>query len=223
MLKIICYYGSKEIYRFPLLESVGHCLPACFLLTLDGNIMYNVSKGGIQVKRAIAILTIISLFVFVGCGKPVQNAGESDGNLAEEETLNETEETNEDEEFEIEIEKEPSVKDKAELNAEKFPAGPGSTLVTKGDHNFTGMDYYFRGEVIKITIIENSVGNPSAWLVKNDKGYVMPIQHDGFEASEGDMVEVWGTLTGNGYSNFEGIDNVVGETGSMHAITVEVN
>ena len=51
MLKIICYYGSKEIYRFPLLESVGHCLPACFyvrILTLDGNIMYNGTKGGFK-------------------------------------------------------------------------------------------------------------------------------------------------------------------------------
>lgn len=113
-------------------------------------------------------------------------------------------------------------KEECEKNAAEYPAKMGAILYTKGDYNFTGMKYYFKGEVVRITTIEN-IGNPSVWLVKNEHGYVMPIQHDRFKAEVGDIVEVWGTLTGNGYANAEGIDNVVGQTGSMHAIQVTVN
>ncbi|NLY31597.1 MAG: hypothetical protein GX065_02195 [Firmicutes bacterium] len=85
------------------------------------------------------------------------------------------------------------------------------------------MDYYFTGEIIQLNIIENSVGDPSVWLVRNEHGYVIPIQHSYFEAKVGDTVEVWGTLSGNGYTNVEGVGNVVGQTGSMHAMLVTVN
>ncbi|OLS02893.1 hypothetical protein [Tissierella creatinophila] len=176
-------------------------------------------------KKILALILILSLLItVVGCGNTTPQVEEPANKVMEEEPVeNEIEEGNKDEELNTELEEEPSMEKDAELNAEKYPAGPGTILVTKGDHDFTGMDYYFKGEIVGITTIENNIGDPSAWLVRNDKGYVMPIQHDMFEASEGDIVEVWGTLTGNGYSNFEGIDNVVGETGSMHAIAVSVN
>lgn len=114
-------------------------------------------------------------------------------------------------------------KTECEENAKIHPATIGAVLVTKGKHDFTGMKYYFKGEVIGKDIIENNVGEPSVWLVKNEDGYVMPIQHEQFNAEIGDEVEVWGTLSGNGYSTPEGVDNVVGETGSIHAFMATVN
>lgn len=135
-------------------------------------------------------------------------------------------ETKQDEEIvsETHSEEEPiDFKTECEENAKENPATTGAILVTKGDYNFTGMNYYFKGEVIEMAMIENDIGDPSVWLVENEDGYVMPIQHEHFEAEIGDEVEVWGTLTGNGYANFEGIDNVVGETGSMHAMMATIN
>lgn len=122
-----------------------------------------------------------------------------------------------------EPEEEMTFQEECEKNAEEYPAKPGAVLYTKGEHHFTGMEYYFKGEILKFDIIENNVGDPSIWLVKNDNGYVMPIQHEEFEAEIGDVIEVWGTLSGDGYSNAEGINNVVGQTGSMHAMIIKVN
>lgn len=136
-------------------------------------------------------------------------------NDQENEEASDSEEKAQDEEVEFQS--------KCEKNAEQHPAKPGAILYTKGDNNFTGMEYYFVGEIIKFDTIENNVGDPSVWLVKNEKGYVMPIQHEHFKAEIGDAVEVWGTLSGNGYANADDIDNVVGQTGSMHAIMVTVN
>lgn len=110
-----------------------------------------------------------------------------------------------------------------EENAKQHPAKAGAILYTKGDHDFTGMEYYFKGEVIKFDTIETNIGTPNVWLVKNENGYVMPIQHEYYKASIGDKVEVWGNLSGNGFANAEGIDNVVGQTGSIHAMQVAVN
>lgn len=119
--------------------------------------------------------------------------------------------------------KQPDFKAVCEMNAQEHPAKMGVTLVTKGDYNFTGMKYYLAGEIIDKNVLEGAVGNPSVWMVRNENGYVMPIQHDRFDAEIGDEVEIWGTLSGNGYSNPPGIDNVVGETGSMHAIMATIN
>ena len=114
-------------------------------------------------------------------------------------------------------------KTECEENAKNNPATVGSILVTKGDYDFTGMKYYFNGEIIGKNTIENDVGDSSVWLVENKNGYVMPIQYNQFNAEVGDKVEVWGTLSGDGYSSPKGIENVVEETGSMNAIIVSIN
>lgn len=164
-------------------------------------------------KAMLLISVLFVVLVFTGCGstgepttsqEPRQNIGK---------TVNGEENLDKKTDFKAECEK----------NAAEYPAKMGSILYTKGDYNFTGMKYYFKGEIVKLDLIESDVADPSVWLVKNEHGYVMPIQYDRFEAKVGDTVEVWGTLSGNGYANVEGIDNVVGQTGSMHAMQVTVN
>lgn len=115
-----------------------------------------------------------------------------------------------------------SLKEEAEANSKKYDAIPGAMLYTKGNTDVTGMKYYFEGKIVANTRIDGK----DAWLVKNKEGYVMPIiAHEVFkEGKTGDKVKVWGTLTGDGYeaSKFNQ-DNVVGMTGSMHLIQVNVN
>lgn len=114
-----------------------------------------------------------------------------------------------------------SFRKECETNALSYPASVGTSLVTKGENNFTGEKYYFEGTYIGTIDIED-FGN--AWLVRNSDGYVMPINHNDFSASptENDIVKIWGTLTGNGYSKGN-IENVVSETGAVIAIEVEIN
>lgn len=115
-----------------------------------------------------------------------------------------------------------SFKDEAEANAKKHEAIPGAMLYTKGSTDVTGMKYYFEGKIVANTRIDGK----EAWLVKNKEGYVMPIiAHEVFgEGKVGDKVKVWGTLTGDGYeaSKYKQ-DNVVGMTGSMQLIQVNIN
>ncbi len=117
---------------------------------------------------------------------------------------------------------EESLKKEAEASAEKTPAAPGKILYTKGKYDFTGVKYYFEGEIVATTVVDSK----KAWLVKNKVGYVMPIISDVVydEANVGDKVKVWGTLTGDGYqaSDF-GVENVVGMTGSMILVQVNIN
>ncbi|SMB95338.1 hypothetical protein SAMN00017405_0384 [Desulfonispora thiosulfatigenes DSM 11270] len=161
-------------------------------------------------KILLTALNIVLAFSLFACGNSTET----------EQKVEETEITEDN--IKSEGEKKPDFKAECEKNAENHPAKAGAVLVTKGDYDFTGMDYYFKGELIQKTTIDN-IGDSSAWLVKNENGYVMPIQHSYFNAEIGDKIEVWGTLSGNGYSNVEGIDNVVGETGSMHAMLLTVN
>lgn len=158
-------------------------------------------------KKTLSILGVMLLILMLGCGE----AAPSDSP------------PNDQEQNEEDIGPEQTFKEKAEQNAELHPATAGKILYTKGDNRFTGVDYYFKGVIIQFSTIENSVGDPSVWMVRNEHGYVMPIQHSYFEAEVGDTVEVWGTLSGNGYANPPGVDNVVGQTGSMHAMLVTVN
>lgn len=163
-------------------------------------------------KRGKAMLIIALLLIallIVGCSSGSKQPDAKDVTEDNPDNENPTEEID----FQTECEK----------NANEYPAKAGAILVSKGGHDFTGMSYYFKGEIIKFDVIENNVGNPSIWLVKNDNGYVMPIQHEYFEAEVGDVIEVWGTLSGDGYANVDGVDNVVGQTGSMHAMMVSVN
>lgn len=108
-------------------------------------------------------------------------------------------------------------------NADMYPAAPGSILFDKKERKFQGMNYYFDGEIIGEVKLKN-VTDGNAWLVKNSNGYVLPVEYSYFEASNGDKVKIWGTLSGLQFSNTDlGVDNVVGATGSMHALSVERN
>lgn len=108
-------------------------------------------------------------------------------------------------------------------NADMYPAAPGSILFDKKARKFQGMNYYFDGEIIGEVKLKN-VTDGNAWLVKNSNGYVLPVEYSYFEASKGDKVKIWGTLSGLQFSNTDlGVDNVVGATGSMHALSVERN
>ncbi len=111
-----------------------------------------------------------------------------------------------------------------ENNVEQNPAGAGRILFDNEQNKLKGMEYYFKGEVVGDVILETTVDSGEAWLVRNEAGYVMPIHKDRFEAETGDVVEVWGTLSGMKYAASDlGIENVVGATGSMHAIEVSVH
>ncbi|WP_430609733.1 hypothetical protein [Enterococcus sp. DIV0876] len=108
-------------------------------------------------------------------------------------------------------------------NASANPAEPGAMLYDKTESKFKGMNYYFEGEIVGEINLEN-VSDGNAWLVKNENGYVMPVEYYYFSANKGDSVKVWGTLSGLGYSSKDfGVDNVVGVAGSMHALAVEIN
>jgi hypothetical protein len=108
-------------------------------------------------------------------------------------------------------------------NANTNPAKPGVMLYDKSETYFKGMNYFFEGEIIGTTTLEN-VTSGNAWLVKNTNGYVMPIEYYNFSAVQGDSIKVWGTLSGLGYASSDlGVDNVVGVAGSMHALSVEIN
>lgn len=113
-----------------------------------------------------------------------------------------------------------SFKDEAEQGSKKYPATSGEILFNNDTINVTGQKYHFSGEILQ----KLRIGGASAWLVKNDAGYVMPVFSEEFEANVGDNVEIWGTLTGDGYqaSEFK-VDNIVGMTGSMRIIQLNIN
>lgn len=137
---------------------------------------------------------------------------------AEEEVVEDTSE----EEAETEDTSGAFSKETAEQNAEEYPAEAGRVLVTKGDHNFTGMPYYFSGELLEVGTAEAFEGK-TVWLIKNDNGYVMPVEMiEGETAEIGSQVDVWGTLSGEGYQ-LPNVDNVVGETGYLIMMQYDLN
>lgn len=113
-----------------------------------------------------------------------------------------------------------SFKDEAEQGSERYTATAGKILYNNDTTNITGQRYHFSGEIIQ----KLQVDGESAWLVKNDVGYVMPFFSEDFDAAVGDNVEIWGTLTGDGYqaSDFK-VDNIVGMTGSMRIVQLNIN
>lgn len=146
----------------------------------------------------------------------------------EQETFEQTDDFEEDQEAEW-IDGEEQEKDfatEAEENAEEYPAKPGAMLYDKTEEKFKGMNYHFKGELVKIEKVEGLFGNmEDAFLVKNDNGYIMPI-FPPYEmtASVGDEIEVWGPLSGDGYASSDlGVDNVVGVAGAMNATRVDIN
>lgn len=114
----------------------------------------------------------------------------------------------------------------AEANAEEYPAKPGAMLYDKNEEKFEGMNYYFKGTLVKIERVEGLFNKmEDAFLVKNEQGYVMPIFPPyEIDVAEGDEIEVWGPLSGDGYDSSDlGVDNVVGVTGAMNATRIDIN
>lgn len=110
-----------------------------------------------------------------------------------------------------------------EKNAELYPAKPGAMLYDKTSSKFKGMNYYLKGELVGVKKLEGLFGNmEDALLIKNEHGYVMPVftPHE-IDASNGDILEFWGPLSGDGYAASDlGVNNVVGMTGAMNAIEI---
>lgn len=114
-------------------------------------------------------------------------------------------------------------KAEAESNATEHPATPGKMLYGE---EFEGMQYYFKGELVKTESVEGLYGDmETALLVKNENGFVLVIFPPySVEANVGDTIEAWGPLSGDGYKSSDlGIDNVVGVTGGMNASIINVN
>lgn len=114
----------------------------------------------------------------------------------------------------------------AEKNVEKYPAKAGAMLYDKNESKFKGMEYYFKGTLVKTETLEGLFDEmQTAFLVKNEEGYIMPVfPIYEIEVNEGDEIEVWGNLSGDGYSSADlGVDNVVGVTGSINAFKINVN
>lgn len=111
----------------------------------------------------------------------------------------------------------------AEANTEKHPATPGKKLF---DSEFKGMNYHFKGELVKTELVEGLFGNmEEAMLVKNDEGFIMVIfPNYEIPVDVGDQVEAWGPLSGDGYASSDlGVDNVVGVTGAINATRIDIN
>ena len=84
------------------------------------------------------------------------------------------------------------------------------------------MRYYFKGKVEAIGMAE-AFGDKVVWLVKNEAGYVMPVQMTETDnANIGDEIEIWGTLSGEGYQ-LPNVDNIVGETGFLIMMQYNLN
>ncbi|MFS0820746.1 hypothetical protein [Bacillus sp. 1P02SD] len=168
------------------------------------------------------IILLIALLLISGCtryenGKPVT-----------EETPKQTQDDvqkNKDDSTPEEETKETDPIVEAEANALEFPAKPGAMLYDKTEEKFKGMNYHFKGELVKIEKVEGITSLENAFLVKNEQGYIMPI-FPPYEmtATEGDEIEVWGPLSGDGYASADlGVDNVVGVAGAMNATKVTIN
>jgi len=113
-------------------------------------------------------------------------------------------------------------KETAEQNAEEYPADAGRVLVSKGDNDFTGMPYYFSGELLEVGTAE-AFEDKTVWLIRNDNGYVMPVEMiEGETAEVGSRVDVWGTLSGEGYQ-LPNVENIVGETGYLIMMQYDLN
>ncbi|MGN4123494.1 pilin [Lysinibacillus sphaericus] len=113
-----------------------------------------------------------------------------------------------------------------EANAELYPAKPAAMLYDKTESKFKGMNYYFKGELVGVKKLERLFGNmEDALLIKNDKGYVMPVFSPyEIDATVGQTLEAWGPLSGDGYAASDlGVNNVVGMTGAMNATQISVH
>lgn len=214
---------------------MGGFLAAIAIVLFPASIIYliiNVIKKREKKKPFILLGVSVVMFIIAGFIIPPSSDNKVEKSteptkaieITEDNTIKETDptevvNTGEETKKETDIEKVPteyvsSFKKESEKNSNEHPATAGKVLVTKGKHKFTGMKYYFKGQLKAIGSAE-AFNNKNVWLIKNDSGYVMPVEmFDGETANIDDVVEIWGTLSGEGYS-LPNIDNVVGETGYL--------
>lgn len=189
------------------------------------------NQGGKEkMKKTMSFLLIAFIFILGACGSSEEVTEKNEENLKEEQSVESTEKEEPIKEVdtpkEEDVEEEVNFKTEGEANAEENPAIPGAMLFDKTEEKFKGMQYHFVGKLVKIEKVEGLFGNmENALLVRNDKGFVLPIFPPyEIEVIEGDEIEAWGPLSGDGYSSSDlGIDNVVGVTGAMNATQVDVN
>lgn len=122
-----------------------------------------------------------------------------------------------------EKDKKPDLKAEAEANALEHPVKPGKKLFGE---EFLGMPYYFKGKLVKRELVEGVFDEAEeALLVKNENNFILVIFPPyEIEAAEGDEIEAWEHLSGDGYASTDlNIDNVVGVTGGLNASIINVN
>lgn len=169
------------------------------------------------------IITLLGISLLLGgCDSFTQGVEDGYNNAMERDAEEEVTEDNAEDEAETEDTSGAFSKETAEQNAEEYPADAGRVLVSKGDNDFTGMPYYFNGELLEVGTTEAFEGK-TVWLIRNDNGYVMPVEMiEGETAEVGSQVDVWGTLSGDGYQ-LPNVDNVVGETGYLIMMQYDLN
>lgn len=172
-------------------------------------------------KKLLMLLFVSILLVACSNDEPKGEKKEDETKQAEKAEKKEKSEEKEDK-----TKSKPNMKEESEANAEENPAVMAAILYDKNETQFKGMNYHFKGELVKVRKVEGLRNEAKdALLVKNDEGYVMPIfpPHE-VEVSVGDEIEVWGPLSGDGYESIDlDVDNVVGITGAMNAHIINVN
>lgn len=173
-------------------------------------------QEGIKLKKTLLVLLLSFVLILSACGsdKPEKKEEPVTEEVTKEPVVYEEPE---------EDEQELSPVEEAEYNANEHPASPGKKLF---DGEFKGMQYHFKGELIKTEQVEGLFGEmEEAFLVKNEKGFVIVIfPNYPIEVSVGDTIEAWGPLSGDGYSSSDlNVENVVGVTGAINASIIEVN
>lgn len=169
------------------------------------------------------IFLLFASLVLVACGNGETYIDETNDKIIENEDNTEVNEINNDSDVNNEEDDKPDLKTEAEANANEHPATPGKKLF---DEEFKGMNYYFKGNLVKTELVEGLFGNmEEALLVKNENGYILVIFPPyEIDVAEGDEIEAWGPLSGDGYASTDlEVDNVVAVTGAMNASLISVN
>lgn len=164
--------------------------------------------------KKILFPILIVLLLFAGC----MEITNSDEGQEKEQT-----QTEEKQQVKEEKDKKTDLKTEAEANAVEHPAKPGKKLFGE---EFLGMPYYFKGKLVKKELVEGVFDEAEkALLVKNENNFILVIFPPyEIEAAEGDEIEAWGHLSGDGYASSDlNINNVVGVTGGLNASIINVN
>jgi hypothetical protein len=169
-------------------------------------------------KKLLSIFLLSFLLILSACGSDDKKTEVVENPIEKEVEVEEVEP--------VEVEEKPSMTEESVANAEENPAKPGAMLYDKTETKFKGMNYHFKGELVKKEKVQGLFDEmQDALLVKNEQGYIMPI-FPPYEVTVdvGDEIEVWGPLSGDGYASSDlGVDNVVGMTGAMNAHLININ